>query len=158
MRWQLDFSDTDCYYVYFYAKSLLDNEGIEALSAYVEQLENEITHSWELAFMDDIVSQIGPSAYYCGQPTPTNIIGEYYKITCYRYCFDFNSDPGPFVTKIRCGSGCCKRSTSRCLDPITHKWIETVTYEQTEECNHDTPEPPNCKGYLTDCIWGACAE
>lgn len=110
-----------------------------------------IEKEWEKDFVSQYILNNPSHSYYCDQPEiDANVIVEHYKGTCYQRCIKSSKEGGLIWRDLRCGYGCCKRTTQYCVDRATEELVSRTKIEVLKNCNYD-PEPyPGCM-YLSEC-------
>ncbi len=123
----------------------------EILNDSIDICQYTIEKEWEEDFVNRFILNNPSHSYYCDQPEiDANVIVEHYKGTCYQRCINSSKEGGLIWRDIRCGYGCCKRTTHYCIDRKTEEIVSTTKIEVIKNCNYD-PEPnPGCK-YLSEC-------
>ncbi len=124
----------------------------EELADSIDTWKYALEQAWERNFVEQYILKNPSGAYYCTNPNiDLNVIVDNYKGVCYQKCISYDSDRGLSWKDIRCGFGCCKRTTDYCVDPTTNQLVSNTTIEVITECSYDDPEPyPGCM-YLSEC-------
>jgi len=123
----------------------------ELLNDEIDTWQYALEQGWESQFVSNYIQNNPSNSYYCDLPEiDANIIVDNYRGVCYQRCFNNPVEGGQFWTDIRCGFGCCKRTTEYCIDRRTGEIATNTKVEIITACNRD-PEPyPGC-GFLTEC-------
>lgn len=138
----------ECWQVYQEIAGLYYSGQNEALGDLIDNIHYTLEVGWEDQFIRQYLGVNENQTFFCDSSDPTIVI-ENYKGSCYQYCIWQDDDY--HWEKIRCGFGCCKRSTSYCVDRETNQVISTTEVEQLEPCKWDQEPYDGCKGILTEC-------
>lgn len=145
------FTDPNCYNVSLSFLALFINGDKEGLNDAIDTWHYALEMGWEANFVNDYILNSGSQSYYCDQPeTNANVVVDNYVGTCYRRCFSNDAKNGFSWTDLRCGYGCCRRTSEYCVDRNTGELVIRTDVIQLESCSFE-PEPLNGCKFLTEC-------
>ncbi len=145
------FYNPDCTTILYEWVGLWLNQQTEALNDSIDTWQYAIERDWESHFVTQFILNSTSQSYFCDQPQiDANVLIENYRGTCYQRCINYSEKGGLIWQDLRCGYGCCKRSTKYCVNRTTGKLESNTTVQVIRNCNYD-PEPyPGCQ-YLSEC-------
>lgn len=145
------FYNPDCTIILYEWVGLWLNQQTEVLNDSIDTWQYALERGWESHFVNQYIMNSTSQSYYCDQPLiDANILVENYRGTCYQRCINYSEKGGLIWQDLRCGFGCCKRSTKYCVNRTTGELETTTTISVIRNCNYD-PEPyPGCQ-YLSEC-------
>ncbi|KXK40204.1 MAG: hypothetical protein J5I52_12555 [Saprospiraceae bacterium] len=143
--------DPECDSLFGQILSLWWQQDFDGLNNFLDALNYDLETAWEAAFVNQFITNSPSKSYFCDLPQlDANIIVDNYKGSCFRRCFNYSSKEGLTWQDIRCGYGCCKRTSIYCIDRATGQLESTTSVEIVKECQYNPGPYPGCV-YLSQC-------